>query len=79
MVNMCTLIEVILEDCIPTDWQDGYIVSLYNCKGDYLNRGKYTSMGACSLIDLVMKVLKSVMKGPTRQRVEIDQIQDSED
>ena len=32
-------------------------------------------MGACSLIEPVMKVLKSVMKGPTRQNVEIDQIQ----
>ena len=31
-------------------------------------------MGACNLIELVIKVLKSVMKGPISQRVEIDQI-----
>ena len=55
------------------DWQDSYIVSLYNFKDD-LNRGKYRSVGACNLIELVIKVLKSVMKGPTSQRVEIDQI-----
>ena len=60
------------------DWQDSFIVSLFNCK-DYLNRGKYRNMpklGACNLIELVMKVFKSVMKGSTSQRVKIDQKQD---
>ena len=65
---------LLLISCILIDWQDSYIVSLYTCKDD-LNRGKYRSMGACSLFELVMKVLKSVMKGRTSQRVEIDQIQ----
>ena len=62
MVNMCALIEVIFEGCIPTDWQDSYIDSLYNCKGDYMNRRKYRSMGACCSIEPVMKVLKRLMK-----------------
>ena len=31
-------------------------------------------MGACNLIELVIKVLKRVIKGPTSQRVERDQI-----
>ena len=34
------------------------------------------SIGALCLIEPVMKVLKSVMKGPSGQRVDIDQIQD---
>ena len=60
------------------DWQDSYIVSLFNCK-DYLNRGKYRNMPklrACNLIELVMKVFKSEMKRPTSKRIEIDQKQD---
>ena len=69
MVSMCALIDFILERCIPTDWQDS---SCTIAKEMIRTERKYRSMGACSLIEPVMKVLKSVMKGPTGQRVEID-------
>ena len=72
MVNMWALIDFILECCIPTDWQGS---SCTIAKEMIRTERKYKSMEACSLIEPVMKVLKSVMKGPTRQRVEIDQIQ----
>ena len=35
------LIEnIISEGCIPTDWQESFIVNLYKDKGGALNRGK---------------------------------------
>ena len=37
-----------------TDWQESFIVNLYNGKGDALNRGNYRGL---KLIEQVMKVL----------------------
>ena len=67
------LIEgIISEGCIPTDWQESFIVNLYKGKGDALNRGNYRGL---KLIEQVMKVLERVVKGLIRQRVEIDEMQ----
>ena len=69
-VEVRDLIEdIISEGCIPTDWQESFIVNLYKGKGDALNRGNL------KLIEQVMKVLERVVEGLIRQRVEIDEMQ----
>ena len=66
--EVCDLVEnIILEGCIPTDWQESFIVNLYKGKGDALNRCKYRGL---KLIEQVM-VLECVVEGLIRQRVEI--------
>ena len=60
------------EGCIPTDWQESFIVNLYKGKGDALNRSNYRFL---KLIKQVMKVLERVVEGLIRQRVEIDEMQ----
>ena len=70
---MRDLVEnIISEGCIPTDWQESFIVNLYKGKGDALNRGNYRGL---KLIEQVMKVLERVVEGLIRQRVEIDEMQ----
>ena len=64
--------DIISEGCIPTDWQESFIVNLYKGKGDALNRGNYRGS---KLIEQVMKVLEHVVEGLIRQRVEIDEMQ----
>ena len=64
--------DIISEGCIPTDWQESFIVNLYKGKGDALNRGNYRGL---KLIEQVMKVLERVEEGLIRQRVEIDEMQ----
>ena len=72
-VEVRDLIEdIISEGCIPTDWQESFIVNLYKGKGDALNSGNYRGL---KLIEQVMKVLERVMEGLIRQRVEIDEMQ----
>ena len=72
-VEVCDLIEnIISEGCIPTDWQESFIVNLYKGKGDALNRGNYRGL---KLIEQVMKVLERVVEGLIRERVEIDEMQ----
>ena len=72
-VEVCDLIEdIILEGCIPTDWQESFIVNLYKGKGDALNRGNYRGW---KLIEQVMKVLERVVEELIRQIVEIDEMQ----
>ena len=62
------LIEDIMSaGCIPTDWQESYIVNLYKGKGDALNRGNYRGL---KLIEQTMKVLERVIEGLIRQKVE---------
>ena len=52
-VEVRDLIEdIILEGCIPTNWQESFIVNLYKGKGDALNRGNYRGL---KLIEQVMK------------------------
>ena len=64
--------NIISEGCIPTDWQESFIINLYKGKGDALNRGNYRGL---KLIEQVMKVLERVVEGLIRQRVEIDEMQ----
>ena len=72
-VEVHDLIEdIISEGCIPTDWQESFIVNLYKGKGDALIRGNYRGL---KLIEQVMKVLQRVVEGLIRQRVEIDEMQ----
>ena len=72
-VEVRDLIEdIISEGCIPTDWQESFIVNLYKGKGDALNRGNYRGL---KLIEQVMKMLERVVEGLVRQRVEIDEMQ----
>ena len=72
-VEVRDLIEdIISEGCIPTDWQESFIVNLYKGNGDALNRGNYRGL---KLIEQVMKVLERMVEGLIRQRVEIDEMQ----
>ena len=72
-VEVRDLIEdIISEGCIPTDWQESFIVNQYKGKGDALNRGNYRGL---KLIEQAMKVLECVVEGLIRQRVEIDEMQ----
>ena len=72
-VEVRDLIEdIISEGCIPTDWQESFIVNLYKGKGDALNRGNYRGL---KLIEQVMKVLERVVEGLIRQRIEINEMQ----
>ena len=64
--------DIISEGCIPTDWQESFIVNLFKGKEDALNRGNYRGL---KLIEQVMKVLEHVVEGLIRQRVEIDEMQ----
>ena len=64
--------NIISEGCIPTDWQESFIVNLYKGKRDALNRGNYRGL---KLIEQVMKVLERVVEEIIRQRVEIDEMQ----
>ena len=64
--------NIISAGCIPTDWQESFIVNLYKGKGDALNRDNYRGL---KLIEQVMKVLERVVEGLIRQRVEIDEMQ----
>ena len=67
--EVCDLVEnIISEGCIPTDWQESFIVNLYKGKGDALNRG-------LKLIEQVMQVLERIVEGLIRQRVEIEEMQ----
>ena len=60
-VEVRDLIEdIISEGCIPTDWQESFIVNLYKGKGDALNRGNYRGL---KLIEQVMKVMERVVEG----------------
>ena len=70
--EVCDLVEnIISKGCIPTDWQESFIVNLYKGKGDALNRGNYRGL---KLIEQVISVLERVVEGLIRQRVEIDQM-----
>ena len=63
--------DIISEGCIPTGWQESYIVNLYKGKGDALNRGNYRGLK----IEQVMKVLECVVERLIRQRIEVDEMQ----
>ena len=64
--------EIISEGCIPSDWQESYIVNLYKGKGDALNRDNYKGL---KLIEQTMNVLERVVERLIQQRVEIDEMQ----
>ena len=55
--------------CIPSDWQESFIVNMYKGKGDALNRGSYRGL------KLNEQVMKRVMEGLIGQRVEINVVQ----
>ena len=63
--------DIIFENRIPSEWQESHIVSVYNGKGDALNRPNYRGL---KLIDQVMKVLERVVK-VLSDRVVIDDMQ----
>ena len=64
--------DIIFENCIPSEWQESHIVSVYKGKGDALNRSNYRGL---KLIDQVMKVLERVVEGFIRQKVVINDMQ----
>ena len=51
---------IISEEKTPKEWEDSYIVNIFNGKGEALNRGNYRGL---KLLDHVMKVLEKVIRG----------------
>ena len=50
--------NIISEGCIPTDWQESFIVNLYKGKGEVLNRGNYRGL---KLIEQVTSKFREFM------------------
>ena len=63
---------IILQNCIPLDWQYSYIVNLYKGKGDALVRGNYRGL---KLMDDVMKTVERVVEALIRKSINIDEMQ----
>ena len=63
---------IIRDGKVPSDWEQSFIVCLYKCKGDALERGKYCVL---KLTEQVMKVLERIVDGLIRQGVSIDDSQ----
>ena len=57
---------------IPSDWENSFIIDIYNEKGDALIRDNYRGL---KLFDHVMKEIERVMEKIIRERVFIDDIQ----
>ena len=57
---------------IPSDWENSFIIDIYNEKGDALIRDNYRGL---KLLDHVMKEIERVMEKIIRERVFIDDIQ----
>ena len=64
--------DIIFENRIPSEWQKKHIVSVYESKGDALNRSNYRGL---KLIEQIKKVLERVVEGFIRQRVVINDMQ----
>ena len=63
---------IICDGKVPFDWDQSFIVCLYNGKGDALDRGNYRGL---KLTEQVMKVLERIVDGLIRQVVSIDDSQ----
>ena len=57
---------VICDGKVTSDWEQSFIVCLYKCKGDALDRGNYCSL---KLTEQVMKVLERIVDSLIRQLV----------
>ena len=63
---------IIRDGKVPTDWEQSFIVCLYNGKGDALDRGNYRGL---KLTEQAMKILERIVDGLIRQVVSIDDSQ----
>ena len=63
---------VFCKGVIPTDWQESFILNLYQGQGGALERGNYRGM---KLTDQVMKLLKCALDSFIREMVDIDAMQ----
>ena len=63
---------IICDGKVPSDWEQSFIVCLYKCKGDSLERGNYRGL---KLREQVIKVLERIVDGLIRQVVAIDDSQ----
>ena len=70
--NEVTLGDAGSDGKVPTDWEESFIVCLYNGKGDALDRGNYRGL---KLTEQAMKILERIVDGLIRQVVSIDDSQ----
>ena len=63
---------IIRDGKVPSDWEQSFIVCLYEGKGDALEMGNYRGL---KLTEHVMKVLERIVDGLIRQVVSIDDSQ----
>ena len=63
---------IIRDGKVPTDWEQSFIVCLYKCKDDALDRGNYRGL---KLTEQAMKILERIVDGHIRQVVSIDDSQ----
>ena len=73
MKVVADLINSIIRDRkVPKDWEESYIINLYEGKGDALVRGNYRGL---KLLEHVMKVLERVVEIKIRSSTTIDDMQ----
>ena len=63
---------IIRDSKVPSDWEQSFIVCLYNGLGDTLERGKYHGL---KLTEQVMKVLERIVDSLIRQLVSVNDSQ----
>ena len=64
--------DMVINDVIPSDWEDSFIINIYKGKGDALERGNYRGL---KLLDHVMQGIERVIEKIIRERISIDDTQ----
>ena len=64
--------NIVKEGCMPDDWRESILVSVYKGKGDPLVCGSYR---AIKFLEQPMKVLERVLENRIRCQVSIDNMQ----
>ena len=73
MLDVITdLINMIIKEQIPDDWDHSAIINCFKWKGDATRCGNYRGS---KLLEHTMKVLERIVEGIIRQQVDINSIQ----
>ena len=64
--------SMLSEKCIPSDWQNSYIVNLYKGGSDALLRGSYRGL---RLMGYVMEIFERLVEVLIRRNISMDKMQ----
>ena len=64
--------SVVKHGKIPEDWEMSFILNLYKCKGDALNRGNYRGL---KLTEHLMNVMERIVDEVIREMIATDEMQ----